>query len=56
MPRLLAAAAMLAGVGVAIVALRCQLGIHGRRVLAFVGDADRPNDYVRVCGSCGVEL
>lgn len=53
--RALVAAGIAAALGIAVVALRCQLGIHGRPVMQFVGDSDRPNDYVRVCGSCGRE-
>jgi hypothetical protein len=35
-----------------LIALRCQLGIHGRRVMQFVGSSEQPDLYVRICNSC----
>ncbi len=47
-----ATASAIALLGIALVALRCQLGIHGRRVMQFVGSRDQPDLYVRICNSC----
>ena len=48
------AALGVAGLSIAVLALRCKLGIHSWG-WQFVGDSWNPDAYVRVCARCGVE-
>lgn len=47
-------ALLAAGLGIAAIALRCQLGIHRYRS-QFVGDSWNPDAYVSACTRCGQE-